>query len=62
MEENFKKDMKECVDSSNKDIDLILLKNRNANLNKNEKIMQLRKNLVDGFTKLFYLKKYFYFI
>lgn len=45
--------MQECVDVSSKAKEMLIESNRNSNLNKNEKVIQLKNNLLEGFKKLF---------
>lgn len=53
IEENFQKDMQECVDMSNQEIEKIILKERNINLNKNEKISNVKGKLLESIKKHF---------
>jgi len=53
IEENFNKDMQECVYVGNKKIEIVIGKNRNSDLSKKEKVIQLKNNLVEGFKKFF---------
>jgi len=52
IKENFEKEWENCLNESKNEIDLILVKNKNFNLNKNEKLLQLRDNLLEELKKL----------
>lgn len=52
IEETFKKETDECIQNANKEIELLLIKNRNFNLNKSQKVGQIRDQLLEGFKKL----------
>ena len=48
MNEAFNRDVNECSDLNKKIKDLFLNNNRNENFNSNEKIIEFKKNLIDG--------------
>jgi len=45
--------MQECVNVSSKEIEILVDNNRNANLNSNEKVIQVKNSLLEGLKKLF---------